>query len=57
MTIFDNETVFNNISDKDIPRHKTADIIVKNKSNAKYMTDLFEYYWQQSRTIEEYKRI
>jgi sugar-specific transcriptional regulator TrmB len=55
MTIFDGETVFNNISDKDIPKHKSADIIVKNKSNAKYMTDLFEYYWSRGLTMDEYK--
>lgn len=56
MTIFDNETVFNNISDKEIPKHKSADIIVRNAGNAKYMADLFGFYWQQGKTIEEYKR-
>lgn len=56
MTIFDNETVFNNISDKEIPKHKSADIIVRNAGNAKYMADLFTFYWQQGKTIEEYKR-
>jgi sugar-specific transcriptional regulator TrmB len=56
MTIFDNETVFNNITDKEIPKHKSADIIVRNASNAKYMADLFIFYWQQGKTIEEYKR-
>jgi len=56
MTIFDGEIVFNNITDKNIPRHKSADIIVKNKSNAKYMTDLFEYYWQNSVTLDQLKK-
>lgn len=55
MVIFDEEIVFNNISDKDIPKNKQADIIVKNKSNAKYMTDLFNYYWQNGMTLKEYK--
>lgn len=56
MVIFDEEIVFNNISDKDIPKHKQADIIIKNKNNAKYMIDLFSYYWQNGMTIEEYKK-
>ncbi len=56
MTIFDNEIVFSNIIDKEIPKHKSADIIVRNKSNAKYMTDLFEFYWEQGRTIDMYKK-
>jgi hypothetical protein len=56
MTIFDDEIVFNNITDKDIPRHKSADIIVKNKNNAKFMTDLFEYYWKSSMTVIDYKK-
>lgn len=55
MTIFDDEIVFNNITETDIPRHKTADIIIKNRSNAKYMSDLFEYYWQNSITLSDYR--
>jgi hypothetical protein len=55
MTIFDDETVFSNITEPDIPGSKTADIIIKNKSNAKFMKDLFEYYWQNSFTIGDYK--
>ncbi len=56
MTIFDNEIVFSNIIDKEIPKHKSADIIVRNAGNAKYMADLFGFYWQQGKSIEEYKR-
>ena len=56
MTIFDDEIVFSNITEPDIPKHKTADIIIKNKSNAKFMTNLFEYYWQNSFTISDYKQ-
>ena len=55
MTIFDDEIVFSNITDKNIPAHKTADMIVKNKSNAKYMTDLFEFYWNNGISINEFK--
>ena len=56
MTIFDDEIVFNNITETNIPIHKTADIIIKNKSNAKFMADLFEYYWINSMTISDYKK-
>jgi len=56
MVIFDEEIVFNNISDKDIPRHQQADIIIKNENNAKRMIDLFNYYWENGVTIEEYKK-
>lgn len=56
MVIFDEEIVFNNISDKDIPKHKQADIIIKNRNNAKYMIDLFNYYWQNGMTVEEFKK-
>jgi sugar-specific transcriptional regulator TrmB len=56
MTIFDDEIVFNNITETNIPIHKNADIIIKNKSNAKFMTDLFEYYWDKSITVEQYRK-
>ena len=56
MVIFDEEIVFNNISDKEIPKHKQADIIIKNTNNAKYMIDLFNYYWQNGMMVEEYKK-
>ena len=55
MVIFDEEIVFNNISDKEIPKHKQADIIIHNRNNAKYMIDLFNYYWQNGMTIEQFK--
>jgi sugar-specific transcriptional regulator TrmB len=55
MTIFDDEIVFSNITDKKIPTHKTADLIVKNKSNAKYMTDLFDFYWNSGFSIIDFK--
>lgn len=56
MVIFDEEIVFNNISDKNIPKNKQADIIVKNKNNAKFMIDLFNYYWNNAMTIEEFNK-
>jgi sugar-specific transcriptional regulator TrmB len=56
MVIFDEETVFNNISDKEIPKHQQADIIIKNRNNAKHMIDLFNFYWNSGVTIKEYKK-
>lgn len=56
MVVFDEEIVFNNISDQDIPKHQQADIIIKNKNNAKYMIDLFNFYWGNGMTAEDYKR-
>lgn len=55
MTIFDDEIVFNNITDPAIPKNKSADVIIKNKSNAKYMTDLFEFYWDNSMTLKDFR--
>jgi sugar-specific transcriptional regulator TrmB len=54
-TIFDRETVYTHIQDEEIPRHNNSDIIVRNKDNAKNMIDLFNFYWENSFTIEEYK--
>jgi sugar-specific transcriptional regulator TrmB len=56
ITIFDKTKVFINISDKDIPKNKRADIIVSNPDLAEHMTDLFNYYWEKGITIEEYKK-
>ncbi len=56
ITIFDKQKVFINISDKQIPTNKRADIIVSNHDLAEHMTDLFNYYWEKGLTIEEYKK-
>lgn len=55
MTIFDRETVFTNIQDKSLPRHSNADVIIKNKDYAKRMIDLFEYYWDNSFSLDDLK--
>ncbi len=57
ITIFDRETVFINIDNKDIPRHSRADIIIKNPDFAKRMMDLFNYYWSQAYTTSEFKKL
>jgi sugar-specific transcriptional regulator TrmB len=57
ITIFDSETVFINLSsDKTVPKHKQADIIIQNADYASHISDLFSYYWNKSLTIEEFKK-
>jgi len=55
MTIIDSENVFINTEDKWIPRQSQADLIMRRSNFAKYMQDLFDYYWNDSMTIEEYE--
>lgn len=54
MTITDNENVFINNEDKHIPRHSHADVIFSKSKFSKYMKDLFEYYWMDSLTLDEF---
>lgn len=56
ITIFDRETVFINLTDKKIPKHKQADIIIKNPDYAEHMADLFKFYWDQGLTVDEYEK-
>jgi sugar-specific transcriptional regulator TrmB len=55
MTVIDGDKVFINTEDKWIPRQSQADIILRRSKFAKYMNDLFDYYWNDSLTIEEYE--
>jgi HTH-type transcriptional regulator, sugar sensing transcriptional regulator len=55
MTVVDDDKVFINTEDKWIPRQSQADIILRRSNFAKYMKDLFEFYWNESMTINEYK--
>jgi len=57
IAVFDSEIVFVNLStDRSVPKHKQADIIIKNPDYAEHMKDLFNYYWNQSLTLAEYKK-
>jgi sugar-specific transcriptional regulator TrmB len=56
-TIIDREIVYMNILDKEIPRHNNSDIVIKNKESAKNFIDLFNYYWENSYTITDYKKL
>ena len=56
MTIFDDKKVFFNLGDKSIPQNKRADLIVKYDDFANSMNDLFEYYWENSVTPDEFQK-
>ena len=57
ISVFDSENVFINLSaDKNVPKHKQADLIIQNTDYAGHMKDLFTYYWSQAATIEDYKK-
>lgn len=55
MTIFDSKIVFMNIQDKSIPRHNNSDIIIRNEDFALRMIDLFNFYWENSSSIKDFK--
>lgn len=56
ITIFDSETVFINLSsDKTVPKHKQADLIIKNTDYALHIRDLFNHYWEKSLSLIEFK--
>jgi len=55
ITIFDKKIVFTNLADRKIPKHKQADIIVKNPDYAEQISELFYSHWNKAKTLEEYK--
>jgi sugar-specific transcriptional regulator TrmB len=57
IVIFDRETVYINISDKSLPRHNEADIIIRNKNFAKSMLKVFNTFWKESYTLRDYNKI
>jgi sugar-specific transcriptional regulator TrmB len=57
IVIFDVETVYINISDKSLPRHNEADIIIRNKNFAESMLKVFNTFWKESYTLKDYKKI
>lgn len=55
--IFDGEQVYINItSNLSYAKNKQSDLIIKHSDYVSNMRDLFEYYWQNSMTIEEFKK-
>jgi hypothetical protein len=57
IVIFDIETVYINISDKSLPRHNEADVIIRNKNFAESMLRVFNTFWKGSLTLKDYKKI
>ena len=57
MTIVDKENVFINTNDKWIPKQNQADIILRRSELGKNMYDLFNYYWEDSLTINEFEKM
>jgi sugar-specific transcriptional regulator TrmB len=53
MSIIDRQAVFINIDSLNRPNHSHADIIMRKTSFAKYMTDLFENYWNKSSLVKD----
>lgn len=56
-TIIDKEIVYMNIMDKEIPRHNNSDVIIRNKESAKNFVDLFNFYWENSYSVSDYKKL
>lgn len=56
MTIVDRENVFINSTDKGLPKQYQADLIMRRTDFARNMYDLFNYYWNDSMTIDEFKK-
>lgn len=56
ISVFDGENIFLNLSGSSVPKNKQADIIIKNPDFASHIIDLFNYYWDNGLTVEEYKK-
>lgn len=56
VTIIDRKDVYINLDDKWIPRQSQADIILRRSNFAKNMLDLFNFYWDNSMTLNQFKK-
>ena len=56
MTIFDREFVFLNITDKTLPKHNEADVLIKNKEFAENMIIVFESLWEKAQELKTFKQ-
>lgn len=56
MAIFDRKIVFTSLVDENKPMNKRTDIIIRNESYAENMVALFEMNWNNSETVEQYKK-
>lgn len=57
MTIIDRQSVFINTDDLEHPNQSQADLIMRRSNFAKYMVDLFEFYWERSNTLKEINKL
>jgi sugar-specific transcriptional regulator TrmB len=54
--IFDGKTAYINVSSKNPnTKNKQSDLIIKNSDFVDNLKDMFEFYWQNSLTIDEYE--
>lgn len=56
MTIFDREMVFLNITDKTLPKHNEADVLIRNKEFAENMIIVFESLWEKGQELKDFKQ-
>lgn len=56
MAVFDESTVFFSLYDENIPIKDMSDVIIKNKRFAKFITGLFNMYWDKADTLEVLKK-
>ncbi|MBS1492666.1 MAG: TrmB family transcriptional regulator [Bacteroidetes bacterium] len=57
LAIFDQQIVFLSLSDLTIPKNNRTDVIIRNKNFALCMIELFEVYWKNSSTLDEFKNL
>jgi sugar-specific transcriptional regulator TrmB len=55
MVIFDRKIVFISLADPKISKNNRSDIIIKDEYYANSMAQYFDYFWNQSKSIKEYK--
>jgi len=56
MAVFDESTVFFSLYDENIPIKDMSDVIIKNRRFAKFITGLFNMYWDKADTLEVLKK-
>lgn len=56
MMVFDRKCVFLSLNVKAVNKHDRTDLIVKNAEFSEMMVYLFNYFWEQSVTVNEFKK-
>ncbi len=57
LAIFDREIIFLSLTDLTIPKNNRTDVIIRNKNFVSYMVELFDLYWDNGYTIDEFKNL